>query len=118
MSDLIKINGISAKGFHGVFPVERKKGQKFIVDIELSINLNNLKDDLGKTVNYAEVAQIAHDNITGKPVLLIETLAENIARLILRKYKKVKQVKVIVHKPKAPLDLNFKDVSVEIIRNQ
>ena len=118
MSDLIKINGISAKGFHGVFQSERKKGQKFIVDIELNVNLNNLKDDLSKTVNYAEVAQIAHDNITGKPVLLIETLAENIARLILRKYKKVKQVKVIVHKPKAPLALNFKDVSVEIIRNQ
>ena len=39
MSDLIKITGISAKGFHGVFPSERKKGQKFIVDIELSINL-------------------------------------------------------------------------------
>ena len=118
MSDLIKITGISAKGFHGVFPSERKKGQKFIVDIELSINLVNLKDDLSKTVNYAEVAQIAHDNITSKPVLLIETLAENIAKSVLKKYKKVKQVKVGVHKPKAPIALKFKDVSVEIIRNR
>ena len=115
MSDLIKITGISAKGFHGVFEIERKKGQKFIVDIELSMNLTNLKDDLSKTVNYAEVAQIAHDNITGKSVLLIETLAENIAKSVLSKYRKAKQVKVIVHKPKAPLTLKFKDVSVEII---
>ena len=74
MSDLIKITGISAKGFHGVFPSERKKGQKFVVDIELSINLLNLRDDLSKTVNYAEVAQIAYDNITGRPVLLIGSL--------------------------------------------
>jgi dihydroneopterin aldolase len=118
MSDLIKITGISAKGFHGVFPRERKEGQKFIIDIELTINLINLKDDLRKTVNYAEVAQIAYDNITGKPVLLIETLAENIAELVLKKYRKVKQVKVVVHKPKAPLSLQFKDVSVEIIRNR
>ena len=118
MSDLIKITGISAKGFHGVFPSERKKGQKFIVDIELSINLVNLKDDLSKTVNYAEVAQIAYDNITSKPVLLIETLAENIAKLVLKKYKNVKQVKVVVHKPNAPIALKFKDVSVEIIRNR
>ncbi len=118
MSDLIKITGISAKGFHGVFEIERKKGQKFIVDIELSMNLTNLKDDLSKTVNYAEVAQIAHDNITGKPVLLIETLAENIAKSVLNKYKKAKQVKVIVHKPKAPLTIKFKDVSVEIIRTR
>ena len=118
MSDQIKITGISAKGFHGVFESERKKGQKFIVDIELSMNLTNLKDDLSKTVNYAEVAQIAHDNITGKPVLLIETLAENIAKSVLNKYKKAKQVKVIVHKPKAPLTIKFKDVSVEIIRTR
>ena len=118
MSDLIKITGISAKGFHGVFESERKKGQKFIVDIELSINLTNLNDDLSKTINYAEVAQIAHDNITGNPVLLIETLAENIAKSVLNKYKKAKQVKVIVHKPKAPLTLKFKDVSVEIIRTR
>ena len=118
MSDLIKITGISAKGFHGVFESERKKGQKFIVDIELSINLTNLNDDLSKTINYAEVAQIAHDNITGNPVLLIETLAENIAKSVLNKYKKTKQVKVIVHKPKAPLTLKFKDVSVEIIRTR
>ena len=118
MSDLIKITGIDANGFHGVFLSERKKGQKFIVDLELSINLTNLKDDLGKTVNYAEAAQIAHDHITGTPVLLIETLAENIAKSILNKFKKVKQVKVIVHKPKAPLTLKFKDVSVEIIRNR
>ena len=118
MSDLIKVTGISAKGFHGVFESERKKGQKFIIDIELSINLTNLKDDLSKTVNYAEMAQIAHDNITGKPVLLIETLAENIAKSVLNKYKKAKQVKVIVHKPKAPLTLKFKDVSVEIIRTR
>ena len=118
MSDLIKITGINAKGFHGVFESERKKGQKFIVDIELSINLTNLKDDLSKTINYAEVAQIAHDNITGNPVLLIETLAENIAKSVLNKYKKAKQVKVIVHKPKAPLTLKFKDVSVEIIRTR
>jgi dihydroneopterin aldolase len=118
MSDLIKITGISAKGFHGVFPSERKKGQKFIVDVELNISLVNLKDDLSKTVNYAEVAQMAHDNITGDPVLLIETLAENIARLVLKKYKNVKQVKVVVHKPKAPISLKFKDVSVEIIRKR
>jgi dihydroneopterin aldolase len=36
----------------------------------------------------------------------------------LNKYKKAKQVKVIVHKPKAPLTLKFKDVSVEIIRTR
>lgn len=118
MSDLIKITGLSAKGFHGVLASEQKKGQKFIVDVELSINLNNVKDELSRTVNYADVAKLIFDQITGKPVLLIETLAENIAKVILKNYKKVKQVKVIVHKPKAPIPLKFGDVLVEITRQR
>ncbi len=118
MSDLIKVIGISAKGFHGVFASERKLGQKFVVDVELTSSLKNLNDDLSKTINYAEVAQIVHDQITGKPVKLIETLADNIAKQILKKFKKVKTVKVIVHKPKAPIALKFKDVIVEVVRSR
>ena len=118
MSDLIKVIGISAKGFHGVFASEQKRGQKFVVDVVLTSSLKNLNDDLSKTVNYAEVAQIAHDQITGKPVQLIETLADNIAKQILKEFKKVKTVKVVVHKPKAPIALKFKDVIVEVVRSR
>ena len=118
MSDLIKVIGISAKGFHGVFASEQRRGQRFVVDIEITLPLKNLNDDLSKTVNYAEVAQIAYDQITGKPVQLIETLADNIAKLVLKEFKKVKTVKVIVHKPKAPIALKFKDVVVEVVRSR
>jgi dihydroneopterin aldolase len=118
MSDLIKIVGVKAKGFHGVLESERVRGQKFIVDVELRLNLSKLNDDLNKTVNYAQVAMVINDQITGKPQKLIETLAENIAVKILKDFKKVKSVKVIVHKPKAPIALNFKDIQVEIERSR
>jgi dihydroneopterin aldolase len=118
MSDLIKITGLSAKGFHGVLESEKRRGQKFIVDVEMNVSFANLKDDVNKTVNYAQVAQLIHDQITGKPVELIETLAENIANTLLKEFKKVKEVKVIVHKPKAPISLRFTDVSVEITRKR
>lgn len=118
MSDLIKIVGIQAKGFHGVLESERKRGQKFIIDIELSLSLKTLNDNLNKTVNYAEVTQVVHDQIIGEPYKLIETLAENIAKKILKRFIKVKKVKVVVHKPKAPIPLRFKDVIVEIERSR
>ena len=114
MSDVIKISGIEAKGFHGVLEKERKLGQKFLVDVELYLPLKNLNDQLNKTVNYAEVAQVVKNQITGEPRMLIETLAEGIAREILKEFKKIKRVKVVVHKPNAPIPLKFKDVSVEI----
>ena len=109
MNDVIKISGIEAKGFHGVLEKERKRGQKFLVDVEFYLSLRNLNDQLNKTVNYAEVAQVVKNLITGEPRQLIESLAEDIAKQIL---------KVIVHKPNAPIPLKFKDVTVEIERSR
>ena len=118
MSDLINIIGITANGFHGVIPKERSDGQKFIVDAQLKVNLKNLKDNLEKTVNYAAVAELINEHIVGDPVLLIETLAENIAKSILKEFKRVRQVTITVHKPQAPIPVAFGDVSVQIVRKR
>ena len=114
MSDSIKIKGITAVGFHGVFTEERAKGQKFVVDVKLSLELKGIADDLTKTVNYADVANLVARHITGEPVNLIETLAESIADEILKDYPLVKKVQVKVHKPEAPINVEFKDVIVKI----
>ena len=115
MSDQILITGISAKGFHGVLPEEQKNGQIFIVDLELNMKFTGLKDKLSKTVNYAEVAKLVEEEITGDPVQLIESLAERIGKLILKKFSKVKSVRVIVHKPNAPIPVKFTDIAVSIL---
>ena len=114
MSDSIKIKGIAAVGFHGVYTEERAKGQKFIVDVKLSLPLQGVKDDLSKTVNYADIAHLVVRHITGEPVNLIETVAESIADEILDDYALVNKVKVKVHKPEAPINVEFADVVVEI----
>ena len=115
MSDQIIITGISAKGFHGVLAEEQKNGQSFVVDLELNMKLTGLKDKLSKTVNYAEVATLVEKEITGDPVQLIESLAERIGKLILKKFSKIKSVRVIVHKPSAPIPVKFNDVAVSIL---
>jgi dihydroneopterin aldolase len=114
MSDSIKIEGITAVGYHGVYTEERAKGQKFIVDVKLSLPLQGINDDLSKTVNYADVAHLVVKHITGEPVNLIETVAESIADEILNDFPLVKKVKVKVHKPEAPINLEFADVIVKI----
>lgn len=114
MSDSIKIKGITAVGFHGVYTEERAKGQKFIVDVKLSLSLQGINDDLTKTVNYADIAHLVVRHITGEPVNLIETVAESIADEILKDYQLVKKVQVKVHKPEAPINVEFSDVVVKI----
>lgn len=118
MSDQIRIVGIKAFGYHGVLPHEAVEGQEFIVDLAVALDLHaaSLSDDLTETINYADLAQIVHDNIIGERVQLIERLAGRIADEIVAKYKEISAVHVTVHKPHAPVTVDFEDISVTITR--
>jgi dihydroneopterin aldolase len=61
------------------------------------------------------VALQVHKHIIGDPVNLIETLAENISQEILQN-KLIEKVVVTVHKPNAPITVDFSDVSVTLTR--
>ena len=113
MSDRIEVKGIRAFGYHGVLPHERTDGQEFIVDLEIesSFDACGTSDELTDTVNYAELAQIAHDAIIGPAFNLIEKLADVIATNCLE-IPGVERVCVTVHKPSAPIAVPFEDVSV------
>ena len=118
MMDKIYINNLEFIGFHGVFPEEKKLGQKFSVSLELTVDTREAgkTGDLTKSVHYGLVAQDVEKLFLEKSIDLIETCAENIAEMVLKKYELVKEVKVIVKKPWAPLQMHFENVAVEITR--
>ena len=118
MSDQIRVTGIKAFGYHGVLPHEATEGQDFIVDLLIMLDLRavSLSDDLQETINYADLAQIAHDNIVGERVQLIERLAGRIAEEISSAYSQITSVSVTVHKQHAPVTVDFEDISVTITR--
>jgi dihydroneopterin aldolase len=118
VSDQIRVTGIKAFGYHGVLPHEATEGQEFIVDLLITLDLRavSLSDDLNETINYADLAQIAHDNIVGERVQLIERLAGRIAEEISSAYSQITSVSVTVHKPHAPVTVDFEDISVTITR--
>jgi dihydroneopterin aldolase len=113
MTDRIEVKGIRAFGYHGVLPHERTDGQEFIVDLDVEANFDAsvASGEVGDTVNYAELAQIAHDAIVGSAFNLIEKLADVIANNCLE-VSGVHRVCVTVHKPSAPIAVPFEDVSV------
>jgi dihydroneopterin aldolase len=117
--DSIELLGLREFGHHGVLEHERINGQYFSVDATLGLSISHAAhtDDLADTVNYAEVAQVVHEIIVGEPVGLIETLAENIAHRVLQ-FKLIKHVEIVVHKPHAPIPVDFADVTVSIFRSR
>ena len=119
--DTIRLTGLSARGFHGVFPSERQEGQLFVVDVTLGLGrrgtaVSAVTDTLDDAVDYSQVASAVVRVIEGEPVNLIETLAERIAEVTLA-FGRVQEVEVSVHKPQAPLDVAFDDVVVTIHRD-
>lgn len=116
MNDQITITGIHGYGHHGLFENERSNGQDFYVDLILNLDLSQAaqSDAIEDTVNYAEITELTHQEITTDPVNLIEKLAYRIAERILSSHPKVKAITVTVHKPQAPVGLKVQDVSVVV----
>lgn len=119
MPDQIAIRGISGFGRHGVFDHEKADGQPFSVDVRLDLDTSAAagSDSLSDTVDYGAVANAVHALIVGEPVDLIETLAERIAEACLA-WPAVSRVRVVVHKPQAPIEVPFDDVEVRITRSR
>ena len=117
--DRITLRGIRAHANHGVYAFERERGQMFRVDavLELDTRAAAVSDDLEKTVNYAELAQKLYAVLTGEPVNLLETLAQQLADVCLAG-PLVDAVEITVHKPQAELGVPFDDVTVAIRRQK
>jgi 7,8-dihydroneopterin aldolase/epimerase/oxygenase len=116
--DKITVQGIQFFGRHGVTPAEREVGQRFVVDVELRLDLarSAAGDRLEDTVDYVAVHDLVREVGRGAPAALLETLADRIARAVLGRFGP-KEVTVRVRKPAPPIDGALDWVGVEITRS-
>lgn len=117
--DRIRLTGISATGFHGVFEHERRDGQTFVADVVLHVDTRPAahEDRLDRTVDYGVLAEQVAGVLAGEPADLLETVAERIAAVALA-HPAVAAVDVVLHKPQAPITVPFADVTVEVHRDR
>lgn len=117
--DQITLTGLRVFGHHGVLASERAKGQDFLVDVTLRLDTRAAaaSDDLADTVDYGALAETLARIVEGDPVDLLETLAHRLAVAVLAD-ERVVSTEVTVHKPAAPIDRAFSDVSVTVRRER
>ena len=118
MADRIELTGLECFGYHGVFEEEKKTGQPFIVDVTCWLDTAGIGDDLSRTVNYAELADVAADIVEGPSRDLIETVAEEVAETAMQRFGILHAIEVTIHKPKAPIPRTFADVAVVARRSR
>ncbi|WP_405218476.1 dihydropteroate synthase [Agrococcus sp. Ld7] len=118
-SGSIRLEGIRAFGHHGVLPEERRDGQEFVVDVDLSVQVGAAArtDRVTDTVHYGELAERIVAAVERDPVDLIETLAARLVELCME-HPLVEAAHVTVHKPSAPVGVPFGDVSVTLGRSR
>lgn len=115
--DRIELRGLRVHGNHGVFDFEKRDGQDFVIDVTLHTCVSRAAatDDIGDTIHYGELAEDVAHIVEDNTFDLIETLASRIAEHCLGL---AEHVEVVVHKPGAPIQRSFNDVSVTVVRSR
>ena len=116
--DQIKIKNLEVYAYHGVFPEEKEKGQRFYLNATLDTDLRKAgkTDDLTTSTHYGEVALLLHKKMTEKSYDLIERAAEVCSEAVLKEFPLVRSITLELRKPEAPIPLPFESVSVVICR--
>jgi 7,8-dihydroneopterin aldolase/epimerase/oxygenase len=102
--DRIILHNMVFRGRHGVHPAERELGQRFEVDVELTLDLSQamLSDALQDTVDYSRAYAIVREEVENHQYQLLEALAGAIVRRLLAELPAA-AVLVRVRKPQVPL---------------
>lgn len=116
--DTIFIKGIQVHARHGCLPEEQVLGQRFIIHLELDLDLSAAghSDALQDSVNYAEVYLLAQSIATSERFNLIEALGETICQKLLATFPALHAVCITIEKPSAPIPGIFDQVGITLRR--
>lgn len=115
--DKIFLTALTTETVIGIFDWEREVKQTISIDLEMSADIRAAAraDTIAATLNYKAVAKRVLAFVQDSRYQLVETLAEQVAGMILREFP-VDWLKLTVHKPGA---IRFsRDVGVVIERSR
>lgn len=100
--DRIFITALTTEAVIGIYDWEREVKQRLEIDLEIWRDLRaaGASDAIEDTLNYKSVAKRVLAFVEASSFRLVESLADQIARIVLEEYQ-VARVRVTVHKPGA-----------------
>lgn len=101
-SDTVFIRDLRVETVVGIFDWERRIKQTVALDLDMSTDIRRAarSDRIEDTLDYKTVAKRITQFVCAAQFQLVETLAEQIATLIIKEFQ-VTHVKVTLHKPGA-----------------
>ena len=116
MKTVLFIDNLEVFANHGLFEEENKLGQKFIFDIECELNYKKamFSDEMTDSISYADIAEVVVKTATTNTFNLLERLAGEILKNIFEKFSQIKNVKLEINKPAAPIKYHFEQCGVVV----
>lgn len=116
--DRILVRNLRVFGHHGALPEEAVRGQVFVIDLDLTLDLGpaGRSDDLERTVDYGGLTGSVAELVAARRRNLVEAVAQDVADLVLAD-PRVREVRVRVAKPHAPLPVDA-EIAVELVRGR
>lgn len=119
MNDRIDLKGIEVYAKHGVLSSEQERAQVFRIDVTAYTDMTRAAstDDLSDALDYSTLALEVREVVGSESHKLIETVANRVADAVMDHAQVTRSI-VTIHKPDAPIDLVFEDVSVTVERTR
>ena len=116
----IYLNDMVFYGYHGVYPEERKLGQRFIVNAILTTSdeKDNLIEHLSDTVDYTKVYDEIKSMMEKEQFELLENCANKILNCLLERFELLQEVKIKIEKPGVPINGSLSSVAIEMHRSR
>lgn len=118
--DRIFLEGLAFYGYHGVMLEENKLGQRFRIDLELGIDMEEASrtDDVTSTIHYGNVYNVVKEAFEEKRFKLIEALGYHIIARLFGEFDRLDWVRIRVRKPEAPLPIVAGEAAIEMLRTR
>lgn len=98
----IHLHNLKFFAYHGLYEEERKAGNNFEMDVDVTADIPPAVAKLEHTVDYAAVYSII-DSRMKQPTPLLETLVHDLAEKIYQYDNRVRSVSITIKKLSAPI---------------
>jgi dihydroneopterin aldolase len=117
---MIRIRNAVFYAYHGVREDEQNLGGKFEIDVEIQLDMTAASetDSLRLTVDYEKVYERVQRVITAKKYYLLEALAGQVAKDLMREFHLIDVLTVRIRKPHPPVKGVVDHIEVEITRDR
>lgn len=118
--DIIRLRDLTIFPRLGVAEIEKEWVQKVTLDVEIFLDLERAAstDDVTHTVNYERVYRRIREVSDARKFHLVESLASEIASMILAEFAPVDRIVIRIRKSNLPFDANLSCVEVELERKR